>query len=229
MLKFAQCIARRFLQKYCWKVSHTFATLQIIVPPLMTNIAITGGIASGKSLLGEMLSQLGADVLDVDEIVRSMHRSGGEGAKMVNSVFGVAYLTEDGSTDRAKLGDFIFKNPAARRQLDALLHPLVRRVALAWRDAASNAPFKAALIPLLFESGWRSDWNVALTIESPLESRLARLAARGLSQEAAQARIAAQLAPERRRELADIIISNDGGFADLSKAANFIFKYMENH
>jgi len=193
----------------------------------MRNIAITGGIASGKSLFGQMLSRLGADVLDADEIIREMHRPDGEGAKLVACGFGRAYLTESGATDRAKLGDLVFDNPAARRRLDALLHPVARRAALVWRDAPSRAPFKALLMPLLFESGWNADWDTVLTMESPLETRLGRLAERGLSREAALARIAAQTTPEERRAKADIVISNNAGFGELARAASIIFKLME--
>jgi len=193
----------------------------------MRNIAITGGIASGKSLFGQMLSRLGADVLDADEIIREMHRPNGEGARLVARDFGRAFLSESGATDRAKLGDLVFNNRAARRRLDALLHPAARRRALAWRDAPSRAPFKALLVPLLFESGWDADWETVLTVESPLESRLARLAQRGLPHPAALARIAAQLPPEERRAKADIIVFNNAGPDELARAASLIFKQME--
>lgn len=193
----------------------------------MTNIAITGGIASGKSLLGKLLSELGADVLDVDEIIRSMHGPDGEGAKMVKSVFGSDYLTDNGGTNRMKLGNFVFNNPAALKRLNDLMHPIARQAALKWRDAASPAPFKAALIPLLFESGWRADWDAALAIESPLEARISRLAARGLSQAEALARVNAQLPARQRREQADFVILNDGGIPELKRAAKHIFKCME--
>ena len=194
----------------------------------MKCIAITGGIASGKSLFGQMLSRLGVEVLDADEIIRNLHRPNGEGANAVARVFGRAFLTSDGATDRTKLGDLVFRDHAARRRLNALSHPLARREALRWRDARSSAPFKAILVPLLFESAWEKDWRITLTIESPLAARLARLAERGLSPEAAQARIDAQLSPAERRAKADIIIFNDGDPATLSQAASRIFKHMEH-
>ena len=193
----------------------------------MKNIAITGGIASGKSLFGQMLSRLGADVLDADEIVRNMHRPGGEGAKITAREFGRAYLSEDGGTNREKLGDLVFNNPTARQRLDKLLHPLARRAALEWRDTPSNAPFKAVLVPLLFESGWHEDWERTLTVESPLKARLKRLTERGLTRAAALARIAAQLSPDERRAKADITILNNGDIAKLERAAAKLFKHME--
>jgi dephospho-CoA kinase len=193
----------------------------------MTNIAITGGIASGKSLLGKLLSELGADVLDVDEIIRSMHEPGGRGAEMVASVFGKNYLADNGGTNRVKLGNFVFNNPAALKRLNDLMHPIARQAALEWRDAPSHAPFKAALVPLLFESGWRADWEAAAAIESPLKARVKRLAARGLSREEAMARVNAQLPAAQRRARADIVILNDSGIPELRRAAEHIFKYME--
>ena len=192
----------------------------------MTRIAITGGIASGKSLFGQLLSQLGADVLDADDIVRALHRTGGDGAKAVAREFGRDYLSDDGATNRAKLGDLVFNNPAARRKLNDLIHPAVRRKTLEWRDAPSYAPLKAVLIPLLFESAWASDWDATLTVESPREARLARLAARGLARGEALARIAAQLSSAQRREKADVIIFNNGDPDAFARAAAFIFKHM---
>ena len=194
----------------------------------MFSIALTGGIASGKSHFAGLLSTLGAEVADADEIVRSLHRPGGSGADAVASVFGRSYLLADGGTDRARLGELVFADADARRRLEQRLHPLVRSHLLAWRDSPSAAPFKIAQIPLLFESGWQGDWDLSATLEAPLESRVARLVARGLSREKALNRIAAQTTDAARAAQADVVVRNMASLAELETAASIFFHQMES-
>ena len=189
----------------------------------MTTLALTGGIACGKSLFASYLSDCGADVVDADDLVRALHAPGGAAAPAVAREFGPDFLRPDGGTDRAKLGRLVFSDPSARRRLEALVHPLVRDALFAWRDAPAApgaAPLRVAQIPLLFETGWTDGWDFTATVEtSSEEARLARLRARGLSGEEARARIAAQFPAAERIARADFVVRNDAGPDELRALA----------
>ena len=193
----------------------------------MNTLALTGGIACGKSLFGSFLAQLGADVVDTDELVHRLHAPGGEAAKAVEHAFGPEFLAPDGGTDRAKLARLVFSEPSARLRLESIVHPILRASLLAWRDAPAApgaAPLRVAQIPLLFETGWTDGWTFTATVEtSSDESRLARLRARGLSDAEARARIAAQLPAAERMKRADFTILNDGTPDELFEKAKSLY------
>ena len=193
----------------------------------MNTLALTGGIACGKSLFGSFLAQLGADVVDTDELVHRLHAPGGEAAKAVEHAFGPEYLAPDGGTDRAKLARLVFSEPSARLRLESIVHPILRASLLAWRDAPAApgaAPLRVAQIPLLFETGWTDGWTYTATVETTSdESRLARLLARGLTEEEARARIAAQLPAAERMKRADFTILNDGTPDELFEKAKSLY------
>jgi len=193
----------------------------------MFSIAVTGGIASGKSLFGKMLSSLGADVADADDLVRQLHSPGGKGASLVASAFGNGFLLPDGGTDCSRLAACVFDDQVARRRLEDLLHPLVREMLLSWKNAYVAKPIKIALIPLLFEVGWQGDWDLTVDIEIPADLRLVRLRSRGLSEEAARQRILAQMTSAQRAEKADIVIYNHASMAELEHAARRMMQYAE--
>ena len=193
----------------------------------MFSIAVTGGIACGKSLFGQMLADWGADGVDADEIVRSLHLPGGKGAEKVAASFGSDYLLPDGGTDRRRLGNLIFSDASARARLDDLLHPIVRDELLIWKSQPSATPFKVAQIPLLFEVGWEKDWDLSVCINAPENVRLERLCARGLSREQAQERIVAQMTSAQRAAKADIVINNDATITELKVSAQRLFHYLE--
>jgi len=193
----------------------------------MNTLALTGGIACGKSLFGSFLAQLGADVVDTDELVHRLHAPGGEAAKAVEHAFGPGYLAPDGGTDRAKLARLVFSEPSARLRLESIVHPILRATLLAWRDAPAApgaAPLRVAQIPLLFETGWTDGWTFTATVETTSEeSRLARLRARGLSDAEARARIAAQLPAAERMRRADFVVLNDGTPDELFEKAKSLY------
>lgn len=196
----------------------------------MNTLALTGGIACGKSLFGSFLAQLGADVVDTDELVHRLHAPGGEAAKAVEHAFGPGYLAPDGGTDRAKLARLVFSEPSARLRLESIVHPILRASLLAWRDAPAApgaAPLRVAQIPLLFETGWTDGWTYTATVETTSEeSRLARLRARGLTEEEARARIAAQLPAAERMKRADFTILNDGTPDELFEKARSLYERL---
>ena len=193
----------------------------------MNTLALTGGIACGKSLFGSFLAQLGADVVDTDELVHRLHAPGGEAAKAVEHAFGPEFLAPDGGTDRAKLARLVFSEPSARLRLESIVHPILRATLLAWRDAPAApgaAPLRVAQIPLLFETGWTDGWTFTATVEtSSDESRLARLRARGLSDAESRARIAAQLPAAERMRRADFVVLNDGTPDELFEKAKSLY------
>ena len=194
----------------------------------MNTLALTGGIACGKSLFGSFLAQLGADVVDTDDLVHRLHAPGGEAAKAVEHAFGPEFLAPDGGTDRAKLARLVFSEPSARLRLESIVHPLLRGTLLAWRDASAApgaAPLRVAQIPLLFETDWTDGWDFTATVEtSSEESRLARLRARGLSDAEARARIAAQLPSAERIARADFAVLNDGTPEELFEKARSLYR-----
>ena len=193
----------------------------------MKTLALTGGIACGKSLFASFLAERGADVVDADDLVRALHAPGGRVAEEVGRSFGSAFLASDGGTDRAKLGRLVFSDADARRRLEAIVHPILRDALRVWRDApaeSGSAPLRVAQIPLLFETGWTDGWDAIATVEtSSLDVRLARLRARGLSDEEARARIAAQLPSSERVARADFVVRNDAGPAELRALARSLF------
>ena len=163
----------------------------------MICLALTGGIACGKSELGRLLGLAGAETIDADVVVGRLHGPGGQAAELVAAEFGREYLLPDGATDKARLSRLVFSDAAARRRLEGALHPIVRKWLLDWKNRPGDpSSVRVAQIPLLFESAWSSDWDFTATVEtSSVESRLGRLAARGLSKAEAEARIRLTAAP----------------------------------
>lgn len=195
----------------------------------MDCIALTGGIASGKSLFAQQLKALGADVVDADEIVHQLHCAGGVGARAVALEWGDAYLASDGSTDRKRLGALIFSDESARRRLETILHPLVRGALAEWRQASQTAVLRVAQIPLLFETQWQMDWAHSVTLEAPYELRLERLMARGFTRPQAIARIDSQATEAERIRQADCVIRNVSTVAELEHLAQHFFQTYRNH
>ena len=163
----------------------------------MSRIALTGGIACGKSLAAKMLNDLGVETLDADDVVHE--------------------LLPD-PAERRRLAAEVFADPEKRRALERELHPQVRARLFAWMDAprAASAPPRVVVVPLLYEAGWEGDFAFVGCIASAREAQLARMIARrGYSREEALARLAAQLPVEEKAKRADFVIRNDGSVDDL--------------
>ena len=176
----------------------------------MLRIGLTGGIGSGKSTVAGLLADRGALVVDADRIAREVVEPGTGGLAAVVDAFGPGVLTADGALDRAALASIVFGDPAARARLDAIVHPLVRARA---EEVVAQAPPDAVVVqdvPLLVETGQAGRYDLVLVVEADLGTRVARLALRGLAEEDARARIAAQATDEQRRAVADVVLDNSG-------------------
>lgn len=187
----------------------------------MLVVALTGGIGSGKSTVADLLSEFGAHVLRSDDLAREVVAPGSEGLAAITARFGPGILLPDGSLDRSALAGVVFRDPEARRDLEAITHPRVRtltreRIAEA---AASGAAIVIVEIPLLLESGRMTDFDVVVAVEAPVQVRLERLRARGLSEDEAQSRMAQQATDEQRRSIANYVLDNAGDPARLRDQA----------
>ena len=180
-------------------------------------IALTGGIACGKSTLAKFLRELGIRLLDADDVVHELEAPGGAAVPAIVARFGAGILAADGSVDRPKLAGIVFADAAARRDLEAILFPLVRSRLRAFTSEAarrgrppSTAPLYIAIIPLLFESHWEGDYDIILAITSPLECQIHRMMrTRGYSRVQAEARLAAQMPVAEKAARADFVVVND--------------------
>jgi len=155
-------------------------------------IALTGGIACGKSLFAKFLMELGIHVLDADDVVHELEAPGGAAVPVIAARFGKEILDPDGGVDRAALAARVFSDPAARADLESILFPLVRS-RMAGGSGVSPLQITIHIIPLLFESHWETDYDILLCIASPVDLQIARMmTSRGYSRAHAEARLAAQ-------------------------------------
>ncbi|MGY1621557.1 dephospho-CoA kinase [Geodermatophilus sp. SYSU D00965] len=176
----------------------------------MLRIGLTGGIGSGKSTVAGLLAARGARVVDADRIAREVVAPGSAGLAAVADAFGADVLTADGALDRPALAAVVFADPQARARLDGIVHPLVRARAA---ELVAAAPADAVVVqdvPLLVETGQAESYDLVLVVEADLETRVRRLLQRGLREEDARARIAAQATDEQRRAVADVVLDNSG-------------------
>lgn len=187
----------------------------------MTRIGLTGGIASGKSTVSARLAELGAVVIDADRLAREVVAPGTPGLDEVVAAFGDEILTTEGgldrpALDRPALGRLVFQDADARRRLEAIVHPLVRARAAELEAAAPAGSVVVHDIPLLVESGQAGGFDLVVVVDVDPEvqrERLRRL--RGMSDEEAAARDAAQATREQRLAVADRVIVNNGSLAEL--------------
>ena len=186
----------------------------------MLRIGLTGGIGSGKSTVSALLAAHGAVIVDADRIAREVVEPGTPGLERIIEAFGDGVLEADGSLDRAALAAVVFADPDARRQLDGIVHPLVRARA---REMAAAAPPDAVVVhdvPLLVETGQASSYDLVLVVEADPATRVSRLVQRGLTAEDARARIEAQTSDDQRRAVADVVLHNGGTPEQLAEQVN---------
>lgn len=179
-------------------------------------VGLTGGIGSGKSEVSSRLAALGADVIDTDEIARALTAAGGAAMQSVRAAFGDRYVLPDGSLDRHAMRALAFADPSARARLEALLHPAIR--AEAERAlGASRAPYAVLAVPLLFETrGYAGRVERTLVVDCPESLQVERAARRpGLDAQQVRRIMQAQWPRWRRLQVADDVVWNGGGLAQL--------------
>jgi dephospho-CoA kinase len=178
-------------------------------------VALTGGIASGKTAVSDRFANLGVPVIDTDRIARDVVAPDSEGLAAVREEFG-AEVVDDGVLDRAALRERIFADAEARGRLEAILHPRIADEARR-RIAEVDAPYAILVVPLLVESGLFEDADRVLVVDVPERTQVERLEARdGMSREQAEAALAAQASREQRLARADDVIVNTGSLDDLA-------------
>lgn len=182
----------------------------------MRRIALTGGIATGKSYVLSRLREAGVPVVDADALARDAVAPGSPGLQAVVHRFGSDMLTPDGMLDRARLGQVVFGDKQARRDLEAIIHPFVRaRIEEFFAALPEQEPFGVADIPLLYETGRQRQFDKVIVVATSPENQIARIMRRnGLSRDDAQQRIASQLPIAAKVALADYVIRTDGTHAE---------------
>lgn len=187
---------------------------------------LTGGIASGKSLVAERLGELGAVIVDADVLSREAVRIGSPGLEAILAEFGPAVRADDGALDRTAMGALIFTDPSARARLNAIVHPEVRRLGDERIAAARDADPEAIVvydIPLLVEAGpaRREGFDGVIVVAADEQERVRRMVEhRGMREEDARARIAAQATDEERLAIATHVVDNTGSRGDTIAAVD---------
>jgi dephospho-CoA kinase len=192
-------------------------------------VALTGGIGSGKSSVAEAFARRGIAVVDTDAIAHEITAPGQPATRAIAGTFGPDYLTPEGALDRARMRERVFADAGARRQLEAILHPLIRAEALR-RVAAAASPYVALVVPLLVETGaWRDAAHRVLVVDCPEALQVERVMKRsGLTADAVRAIMGAQVSRSERLARADDVVLNDADLAALEVAVETLHqRYLE--
>jgi dephospho-CoA kinase len=192
-------------------------------------VGLTGGVGSGKSTVAHRLQELGAAVVDTDEIAHRLTGAGGAAMAAIAREFGDAYVRADGGLDRPAMRRLAFADPEARRRLESILHPLIRGEALA-EVARATGPYTVLVVPLLLETGaYRGQVQRVLVVDCPVELQIERTMQRsGLTLGEVEAIVAAQLPRARRLAQADDVVDNSGPIeAARTQAERLHRRYLE--
>ncbi|MFG2904467.1 dephospho-CoA kinase [Kitasatospora sp. NPDC048286] len=182
----------------------------------MLKIGLTGGIGAGKSEVSRLFAARGAVIVDSDVIAREVVAPGTDGLAAVVAEFGPQVLREDGTLDRPALGAVVFADPERLKALNAIVHPLVRDRAAELEAAAAPDAVVVHDVPLLAENGLAPLYDLVAVVDAADEVRVDRLVRlRGMAEEEARARMAAQASREDRLAIADLVIDNSAGLAEL--------------
>ena len=182
----------------------------------MLRVGLTGGIGCGKSSVSRLLASYGAVVVDADLLARQVVEPGTPGLRAVVKEFGTDVLNPDGSLDRDKLGAIVFADEERRKALNAIVHPLIGEATQVELERAKDGDVVVHDVPLLVEGNLMSMYDVVVVVAASPETAKARLVRdRGMTPEAAQARIDAQLPIDAKRAVADVVIENDGPLEEL--------------
>jgi len=196
-------------------------------------VGLTGGIGSGKSEVSRRLAAYGAVLIDADVAAREVVVPGSPGLARIAEAFGDDVLGPDGSLNRERLGEIVFRDPGLRAKLNAIVHPLVRE----WMAAAERAAVQAADppgpiivhdVPLLAESRGKDAFDLVIVVDVPPARQVERLVSqRGMAPDQARARMAAQASREQRLAVADIVIDNSGSLDDLDRRVTDVWTDLQ--
>jgi dephospho-CoA kinase len=189
----------------------------------MLKVALTGGIGSGKSTVADFLDELGAYVIDSDQLARDVVERGTPGYEAVLAAFGDGILT-DGEIDRAKLAEIVFKDAAARATLESIIHPLVRDVA---EKIVKSLPADAVVInqiPLLVETDGAKRFDFVITVSADEDIRRRRLIERGMKDYEITKRLAAQVNDAARETIAHSVVRNNGSIEELRQVVEELWR-----
>lgn len=196
-------------------------------------IGLTGGVASGKSTVSAMLRELGATVVDSDLLAREVVAPGTPGLARVVEAFGPDVLASGGALDRARLGAIVFADPAQRRRLEAITHPLIRQRSRELEEAArAEGQLVVNDVPLLVETGMAPMFDEVLVVDVDPEEQVRRMVlpppvGRGWTEADARARMAAQASREERLAAATYVIDNSGTLEDLRERVTEVFEELK--
>jgi dephospho-CoA kinase len=199
----------------------------------MLRVALTGGIATGKSYVLGLFRTRGVPCLDADMLARGVIAPGTEATKAIADRFGADTINEDGAVNRPKLAAIVFSDDVARRDLEAIVHPAVYRAIHAGLRAfelVGNYPLGMVDIPLLYESGHAGEFDKVILTACPEGLQLARLKERGMSETDAKQRIAAQWPTARKAERADFVVNTARTVEDTDRQVDEIYRALTtNH
>ena len=192
----------------------------------MLVVALTGGIGAGKSLVAQYFSDLGARVVDADQLSRIAIERGSEGFDEVITRFGESVL-RNGDIDRKALGEIIFKDKSAKADLEAIIHPRVRELFFEVVNDLAADEILIYEIPLLVETGAASNFDQIITVEADLEIRKSRLLKRGMFISEIESRLAAQASPAEREAVATHVIENSGDEDQLLRKVENLWEELQ--
>ena len=196
----------------------------------MLKVALTGGIATGKSYVLDQFRRRGVPCLDADTLAHGVTAAGTEASAAIAARFGEWILTPDGAVDRTKLGPVVFADPSARRELEALVHPAVYRAIAAGVRAfelIGDDRYAVVAVPLLYETGAEKHFDRVVVTVCPPQTQLARLLERGMTEDAARQRLAAQWTTEQKASRADFVVNTDGTFEETNQQVDAIYRSLQ--
>jgi dephospho-CoA kinase len=194
----------------------------------MFRVALTGGIASGKSMVAAELAARGAIIIDADVLAREVVEPGSPALAAIIDRFGEQVVTE-GRLDRPRLAHLVFADPLARRDLERIVHPAVRVRAAELERAAGPAAIVVHVIPLLVETGQQGDFDLVVTVDVDHETQIQRLMARNeFTRAEAESRVAAQATREDRKIAADVVVDNTGSVTQLREQIDALWAELSS-
>ena len=196
----------------------------------MLRVALTGGIATGKSYVLDQFRRRGVPSVDADALTRGVMAAGTEASRAIAARFGADMLAPDGAVDRQKLAPIVFADAAARRDLEAIVHPAVyRAIAAAVRGFERLGGYSLVVVdvPLLYETGHAGDFDRVIVTSCPPDTQLQRLVTRdGLTEDEARQRLTAQMSTADKVARADFVIQTDGTFEETDRQVEDMYRKL---